>query len=229
MVNVETYSGNNGGTVVKEEKNYPDREWLKFPEKQSTKVSNIVLESAYLDRHTKYGEAIYVFGHDGDTGELVAMTFGMSINQRGKRGTVWSRSGVETLLDTEFGEGDRRDVTPIDNPRIKSIFLNKKIWVGKTQVAGKSYNAFECDFMEGEPKFDSSFRGLDEEDEGTTEDETSDKPEFDMDDETNLFILEELMTGVDALQLVKVCEDKFTGIPKAELIRRVMGIKKTME
>lgn len=226
MVKVEEYVGNSGKTTVREEKAYPSREWLDFPQKKSTKVGNIVLESAYLQRETKYGEAIYVFGHDADTGELIAFTFGVSIGTSGKRGTVWSRSGVETLLDTEFAEGDPTNQMPIANPTIKTTFLNKTIWVGKTQVAGKTWNAFECDYIEGVPKYDSSFRGIDEDD--------IDEPEveadvMDMTDEANAFIGEMVMEGKDPLTMSKELEAKFPTFTRNSAAKRVMDVKQFLD
>lgn len=230
MVSVEEYTGSNGQTRVKEEKNYPERQWLDFPKDKSTKVSGIVLESAYLDRNTKYGEAIYVFGHDGMTGELVAFTIGVSVNQYGKRGTVWSRTAVETLLDTTFGANDRTDLLAIDSPTIKDIFKDKLIWIGKTQVGGKNYNAFECDFMEGTPVYDSSYTGVEDDDEPKSTGSTSeDKPEFDMSDDVNAFIFNKLIDGMDALDVVKEASGEFPSVTKPEIIKKVTGIKKTMD
>lgn len=227
MVSISTYEGNDGKTNVREENKYPSRVWLDFPQKQSTKVSGIVLESAYLQRETKYGEAIYVFGHDAETGELVAMTFGVAVGTHGKRGTVWSRSGVETLLDTEYAEGDPRDQIAIANPTIKPAFINKTIWVGKTQVAGKSWNAFECDFMSGEPKYDSSYRGIDEVD----ADEPEDVPEasVDMSDEANVYIIGALEEGKDALTISKEVEEKFSNFTSNAAVKRVMEVKGSLE
>lgn len=226
---LETYVGNNGKTTVRDD--FPERRWIPIGDNQ--RLSNIVLESAKLKRDTKHGEAIFVFCHDADTGELYATTFGMAIGTRnGKpaRGTVFSDSAVSTLLDCEFEGDDRRDIPPIANPQIKPAFINRKMWIGKTVIAGKTWKAFECDFVEGELKFDSSFRGMSEEDdEGVTESPTEDKPEVDMTDAANVFIAEMIGEGKDALTMARTLEEKFPVFTSYAAVKRVMQVKKSLE
>ena len=228
MVNIETYDGNDGQTRVKED--YPEREWVTINDNQ--RLSNIVLESAYLKRESKYGEVILMFAHDADTGELITFALGaQKVTQgkrAGKRGTVWSGTAIETLLNV--------DEDGMSNPTIKPIFINKRMWIGKTMVAGKSWRAFECDFIDGEPKFDSSYNGVDN---SQTDDNNSSaevnngstgvEPEIDFGDEVNMFILEELECGSDPITISRSIEDKFTYISQAEAVRSTMHIKKTLE
>jgi hypothetical protein len=217
MVNLETYEGNDGQTKVRDD--FPDREWVNIGDNQ--RLSNIVLESARLKENSRFGEVIMVFCHDADTGELLAFNLGAQLvtqgKRKGKRGTTWSGTGIETLLNV--------DDDGMSNPEIKPVFKDKKIWVGKTLVAGKSWKAFECDLIDGEPKFDSSYNGL-EDDIDEEVDEGDD--EIDYSDLVNIFIKEELQTGVNELQVAKEVQDKFTHITSPVAIDRVMKIKKTL-
>jgi len=212
---LETYEGNNGKTKVRDD--FPDSQWINIGDNQ--RLSNVVLESATLKSDTKHGEAIFVFCHDADTGELYATTFGMAIGQSGKRGTVYSRSAVETLLKTHGEDG-------ITDPEIKPAFVSKRIWIGKTTIAGKTWKAFECDFMSGEPKFDSSYRGEDDE---IIDDITEDKHEIDISDEVNVYILEALDEGKDALTISREVEKKFSNFTSNAAVKRVVEVKKGLE
>lgn len=220
---LETYEGNNGRTTVRDEADFPDREWINIGDNQ--RLSNVVLESAKLKRDTKHGEAIFIFCHDADTGELYATTFGMAIGQSGKRGTVFTRSAVETLLECEYEATDPRSVNAIANPHIKPAFIDKKIWIGKTTIAGKTWKAFECDFMSGELKFDSSYMGITEED----EEDVPENPSVDIEDEANVFILEALKEGKDALTVSKEVEEKFSNFTSNAAVKRVMEVKGSLE
>jgi hypothetical protein len=223
MAKLETYEGTGGQTKIRDEQKFPDREWIKFPQHESTRVSNIVLESSHLKRDTKFGEAIFIYFHDADTGELMATTLGCSVGNTGKRGTVWSRSAIETLLDCDGEDG-------ISNPMIKDHFRNKRMWIGKTQVPGKNYNVFECDFIDGdEPKFDSSYIGEDqipdedEDDNGDPGRDSEQEP-----DEIDKYIAEKLGEGTDALDVVVMVEGKYE-IPRTSALHKVMSVKTWMD
>ena len=212
MVKIESYEGNGGKTVVK--KKYPKRQLVKL--KVNERIQNIVLESAYADRYAKFGEVIYLFCHDADTGELLNIPLSIAVNSKGYRGTVWTRMAINTLLDTSGEDG-------IYHPRVKEMFLNKRMWIGKTEVAGKQYHGFECDFMEGEPKYDSSYDGMDQVEEVYSDD----TPKVDLSDEMNNYIYGEINLGTDPLTLVMKLEDKF-GVNREAALKRIMDVKGSM-
>jgi hypothetical protein len=214
---LETYVGNEGKNTVRDD--FPVRTWVKIGDNQ--RMNNIVIESAKLKRDTEYGEAIFLFCHDADTGELFATTFGMLIGQSGKRGTVYSRSAVETLLDCEFEGDDSRDVNAIANPTIKPAFVNRKLWFGKTTVAGKSWKAFECNFIEGEPEYDSDYRGISEEDEVVTDDKT----DVDMTDPVVVMIIASLEAGDNQVTVSKKVEETFPNYTRNAAVKKVIEVK----
>lgn len=214
---LETYVGNEGKNTVRDD--FPERTWVNIGDNQ--RMNNIVIEGAALKRDTKHGEAIFLFCHDADTGELFATTFGMAIGQSGKRGTVFTRSAVETLLDCEFEGDDRRDVNAIANPTIRPAFVNRKLWIGKVTVAGKTWKAFECNFIEGEPNYDSGYRGISEDD----EDVSSDTTEVDMGDPVVIMIIASLEAGDNPVTISKKVEDTFPNYNRNAAVKKVMEVK----
>jgi hypothetical protein len=103
------------------------------------------------------------------------------------------------------------------------------MWIGKTQVPGKNYNVFECDFIDGdEPKFDSSYIGEDqipdEEDGSHDQDHESNQEP----DEIDKYIAEKLGEGTDALDVVVMVEGKYE-IPRTSALHKVMSVKTWMD